>query len=215
MLRPIFSEIQAKNQFWGLRSTLEENASGVRWGKLCIFTKEDLIYIFQKNLWLQFCSESAIFSANLLGLKRWDNNSSKMTSSLKIFFLIYIFLNIFFQEGSYYAYLYRKLLLLTNFNPFLFFRSSKKFFVFFLQFSENFWRNFFYINVLLNGCRTSILDDWVQNFNFNSNNRFYNSIQSFNYQNTETNVFHSFLTIKKIFPWWFLKKIVKPPKKGI
>ena len=44
---PILSEIQAKNEFWALRSTLGEKASEVGWGKMCIFTKGDVINIFQ------------------------------------------------------------------------------------------------------------------------------------------------------------------------
>ena len=49
MLGPVFGEIQVDNQFWGLRSTLGENASGVGWEKLRVVIKRDLINTFQNK----------------------------------------------------------------------------------------------------------------------------------------------------------------------
>ena len=84
VLRPIFSEIQTKNQFW--RAKIH---TGGECGKLCISTKGDLINIFQKNLWWQFCTEPVVYSANLPELQSSYTLWWCQTTWLEIFLPIF------------------------------------------------------------------------------------------------------------------------------
>ena len=59
----------APPQFWGVKVYTGGELKGEKVGEVVYFYQGGHRNILQKNLWLQFYSEPATFSANLPGLK--------------------------------------------------------------------------------------------------------------------------------------------------